>query len=244
MSGHKVAIIQSSYIPWKGYFDIIHDVDEFIFLDDVQYTVRDWRTRNRIKTANGVCWLTVPAGASRDRLICEVTLDDPSWQKKHWKTICHSYSRTPFFRQYAAFFEDMYLGQSWTNLSQMNRSMTQRIAHELLGISTVFTDSRHYAAQGAKLERILDLLRLSGATDYLSGPMAADYLEPQRFEAMGIGLQLKNYSDYPDYSQLYPPFEHTVSILDLIFNTGPQAPDYIWSHRRGIMDKPGTLPAL
>jgi hypothetical protein len=234
MSGHTVAIIQSSYIPWKGYFDIIHDVDEFIFLDDVQYTVRDWRTRNRIKTANGTSWLTVPAGANRNRLICEVSLDEPSWQQKHWKTLCHSYSRAPYFRQYAAFFEELYLGQTWTNLSQMNRSMTQRIAHELLGIHTTFSDSRSYPSQGAKLDRIMDLLQMSGATRYISGPMAADYIDPSRFDAMGIELQFKNYSDYPDYPQLYPTFEHAVSVVDLIFNTGPHAPDYIWGHRQGV----------
>jgi hypothetical protein len=236
MNGHKVAIIQSSYIPWKGYFDVIHDVDEFIFLDDVQFTTRDWRSRNRIKTADGTHWLTVPAGANRNRLICEVTLNDPGWQEKHWKTLCHSYSRAPFFRQYAPFFEELYLGQTWRNLSHMNQTMTQRIAHEMLGIRTVFTDSRSYAAQGAKLDRIIDLLRLSGATSYLSGPLAMDYLEPQKFETLGITLQLKDYSDYPTYAQLYQPFEHTVSVLDLIFNTGPQAPEYIWGHRHAATD--------
>lgn len=242
MNGHKVAIIQSSYIPWKGYFDIIHDVDEFIFLDDVQFTSRDWRSRNRIKTADGAHWLTVPAGSDRSRLICEVTLDDAGWQTKHWKTLCHSYSRAPFFRQYASFFEELYLGQTWRNLSEMNQTMTQRIAHELLGIRTVFADSRGYAAQGAKLDRIIDLLRRCSATSYLSGPLAANYLEPQKFDALGIALQLKNYSDYPEYPQLYPPFEHAVSVLDLIFNTGPQAPEYIWGHRRAAMNNGQPVP--
>ena len=243
MNGHKVAIIQSSYIPWKGYFDIIHDVDEFIFLDDVQFTTRDWRSRNRIKTADGTHWLTVPAGSNRNRLIYEVMLEDPGWQEKHWKTLCHSYSRAPFFRQYASFFEGLYLGQTWRNLSQMNQTMTQRIAHELLGIRTAFTDSRSYAAQGAKLDRIIDLLRLSGATSYLSGPLAVDYLEPRKFETLGITLQLKDYSDYPTYPQLYQPFEHTVSVLDLIFNTGPQASEYIWGHRRAATNNGRPAPA-
>jgi WbqC-like protein family len=231
MSRHSVAIIQSSYIPWKGYFDIIHEVDEFIFLDDVQYTVRDWRTRNRIQTANGPIWLTVPAGANRNRLLEDVALEDASWQAKHWKSICHSYARAPYFRTYAPFFEELYLGKAWTNLAQMNRSMTQRIAHELLGIETTFTESSSYAAKGAKLDRILDLLRLSGASSYLSGPTAADYLGQDSFDAAGVELRLKDYSDYPVYPQMYPPFEHAVSVIDLLFNTGPQAPDYIWGHR-------------
>ncbi|HKU17735.1 MAG TPA: WbqC family protein [Candidatus Saccharimonadales bacterium] len=231
MSVRTVAIIQSSYIPWKGYFDIINDVDEFIFLDDVQYTVRDWRTRNRIKTANGLMWLTVPAGSNRNRLICDVTIEDSSWQKRHWQTIRHNYSRAPYFREYESFFEELYLGRTWTNLSDMNRHITQRIATDLLGIRTTFTDSRTYNAQGARLGRILDLIRLSGAKRYLSGPSASNYLDIEKFKAIGVELKLKDYSDYPEYPQLYQPFEHTVSVIDLIFNTGPHAISYIWGHR-------------
>jgi WbqC-like protein len=233
MSGHTIAIIQSSYLPWKGYFDIIHDVDEFIFLDDVQFTVRDWRTRNRIKTANGSIWITVPVGANRNRLISDVTIEDSQWQKKHWASIRHSYSRAPYFRHYEAFFEELYLGCHWTNLSEMNRSMTQRIARELLGIQTRFTDSSTYGAQSAKLDRILDLVRLSGARCYMSGPTASGYLEKDRFDALGVTLKIKDYSDYPEYPQLYQPFDHAVSVIDLLFNTGPKAPDYIWGHRGG-----------
>lgn len=228
---HTVAIIQSSYIPWKGYFDIAHDVDEFIFLDDVQYTVRDWRTRNRIKTANGSIWLSVPAGSDRNRLICDVALDDDRWQEQHWKSIAHSYSRAPYFQQYAEFFEQLYRGQTWRNLSHMNRSTTELIARELLGIQAKFTDSRAYAARGSKQERILDLLKRSKANCYVSGPSAAGYLDPLKFEELGIALIFKDYSNYPEYSQLYPPFEHAVSILDLIFNTGPLAAEYIWGYR-------------
>jgi hypothetical protein len=231
MSGHTVAIIQSSYLPWKGYFDIIHDVDEFIFLEDVQFTVRDWRTRNRIKSANGPVWLSVTAGSDRNRLLCDVTLGNRDWQQQHWKSIRHNYSRAPHFRQYAAFFEELYLDRTWTNLSEMNRHITQRIATELLGIQTKFSDSRDYQAQGTRLDRVLDLLKRSGATTYISGPSASSYLDASQFEAAGIALRLKDYSDYPEYPQLYPPFEHAVSVIDLIFNAGPQAPDYIWGHR-------------
>src|SRR5690554_1008780 len=122
MSEHRVAIVQSSYIPWKGYFDIAHGVDEFVFLDTVQFTTRDWRSRNRIKTANGLLWLTVPVGSRRSRRICDVAIGDASWQGKHWKTIVHSYGKTPGFRIYRDFFEHLYIGKKWTNLSQMNQS--------------------------------------------------------------------------------------------------------------------------
>ena len=231
MNGHKVAIIQSSYIPWKGYFDIIHDVDEFIFLDDVQFTSRDWRTRNRIKTAQGSQWLSIPAGSSNKRLICEVRLGDAAWQAKHWRSIQQNYSRAPYFKTYRDFFEGFYLGTTWSSLSEMNQHLIRSIATDLLGIVTTFNDSRDHAPQGQKLDRLLDLLLKVGASSYVSGPNAQDYIDPARFEAAGIELLYKDYSDYPEYPQLYPPFEHAVSVLDLIFNTGPQAPEYIWGHR-------------
>lgn len=228
----RVAIIQSSYIPWKGYFDIIHDVDEFIFLDDVQFTTRDWRTRNRIKTPNGLLWLSVPAGSDRNRRICDVALREHDWQQKHWKTLVHNYSRAPFFARYQSFFEDLYLGKRWENLADMNQAFILRIARELLGIRTRCVDSRHYDARAASTQRLLGLVRQAEGDVYLSGPNAKAYLDTSQFSQANIGLQFKDYSGYPEYPQLYPPFEHAVSILDLIFNTGPDAPEYIWGHLR------------
>lgn len=228
---HRVAIIQSSYIPWKGYFDIIHDVDEFIFLDHVQFTSRDWRTRNRIKTRDGLLWLTVPAGSDRNRRICDVRLEDRSWQEKHWKTILHNYSKAPHFARYRPFFEEIYLGTAWSSLSELNQTMTTRIARELLGIETRFRDSRELDPEGAKLELILDLVRKSGATTYVSGPSADDYIDPALFADAGVELVYKQYSGYPEYAQAHPPFEHAVSIVDLLFNVGENAPHYIWGWR-------------
>lgn len=231
MTSHRVAIVQSSYIPWKGYFDIIHDVDEFVFLDNVQFTSRDWRSRNRIKTANGLFWLSVPAGSDRNRRICDVVLGDPSWQAKHWKSILHSYSKAPYFNAYRPLFEELYLGRRWNNLSEMNKEMIKRIAEDVLGLSPRFSDSTEYAPAGTKFDLILDLVAKTGATTYLSGPSARGYIEPDRFMAQGVMLEYKDYRGYPEYPQLYPPFEHAVSILDLLFNTGPDASKYIWEWR-------------
>lgn len=228
---HRVAIIQSSYIPWKGYFDIANDVDEFIFLDHVQFTSRDWRSRNRIKTRDGLLWLTVPAGSDRNRRICDVRLEDPAWQQKHWKSILNSYSKAPHFKDYRAFFEDLYLGRRWESLAKMNQIMTRRIASELLGIRTVFRDSRELSPEGAKLDLILDLVRKTGATTYVSGPAARDYMEPDKFTDAGIELVYKDYGGYPQYPQLHPPFEHAVSVLDLLFSVGADAPRHIWGWR-------------
>lgn len=224
-------VLQSNYIPWKGYFDLIHDADLFIFYDDVQYTKNDWRNRNKIKTRNGASWITVPVGIDANRLICDVTIKDPAWQRKHWNAICHEYSRAPYFTFYRPFFEEVYVGQQWNNLSIMNQTITRRIASELLGITTKFGDSREYQPEGTNLDRLLDLLRKVVTRQYISGPAAMSYIAPERFAQAGIELIWKDYSTYPEYQQAHPPFDHGVTILDLLFNVGPDAPTYIWGAR-------------
>lgn len=226
-------ILQSNYIPWKGYFDLIHDADVFVFYDDVQFTVRDWRTRNKIKTSQGLLWLSVPAGADRNRLICEVQLADAGWQAKHWQTIEQNYRKSPYFEHYRPLLEELYLRHRWTNLTELNQTFIRRIAQDILGLSTVFRDAREFQAEGQKQDRLLDILGKLGAKRYVSGPAAKDYIDPARFEAAGIELVWKDYTGYPEYPQRFPPFEHAVSILDLLFNVGPNAPWYIWGWREG-----------
>jgi hypothetical protein len=228
----KVAINQSNYIPWKGYFDLINDVDLFLFYDDVQYTVRDWRNRNRVKTAQGTIWLTVPVGSDRNRRICDVAIPYQAWQTKHWKTILHSYSRAPYFDRFREFFRWVYLENRWTNLSALNQHLITTIASEWLGIETRFVQAPTLDAEYHKQDRILALLKKVGAEIYVSGPAAKAYLDAARFEQEGIRLVWKEYSGYPEYPQLYPPFEHAVSIIDLLFHTGPDAPFYVWKWRK------------
>ena len=184
----RVAILQSSYIPWKGYFDIIHDVDLFIFYDDVQYTLRDWRNRNRVKTARGVEWLTIPTNGTQQHLICDVQFTDPKWQIKHWETLRHVYGKAPYFERYRPFLQDVYLGQHWTHLSELNQYLIKEISREFLGISTRFADSRQYHAVDTKQERIKDLLKKAGATLYVSGPSAKNYIDEAKFAEAGIEL--------------------------------------------------------
>ena len=195
--------------------------------------MRDRRHRNRIKATNGPEWLSIPAGDDRNRLICEVTLKDHAWQAKHWRTLEQNYGRCPYFECYRQYFEQIYLGQTWSNLSELNQSLIKHIAREFLGIQTEFADSRSFAGEGQKLERLIDVVRKSGATSYLSGPAARDYIVPERFTDHGIELLWKDYSGYPQYQQRFPPFEHGVSILDLLFNVGPDTPWYIWGWRQG-----------
>jgi hypothetical protein len=233
----KVVILQSSYLPWKGYFDLIHDADLFVFYDDVQYTNRDWRSRNKIKTVQGPAWITIPVGSRRDQLICDIEIKDRAWQAKHWKTIVHTYSKRPFFGLYEDFFGDLFLEKKWDNLSNLNQYVIQAISKDLLGISTTFADSREFHVTGNKLERLFNLVKATQADCYISGPAAKDYIDPSVFLDAGIELVWKNYSGYPGYPQCYPPFEHGVSVLDLLFNVGPDAPWYIWGWREG-----GRLP--
>ena len=227
----RVAVLQSNYLPWKGYFDIIQAVDEFVFYDDVQYTKNDWRNRNRIKTAQGVQWITVPTGSDLDRCIDQVELPDAHWQAKHWKTLQQSYARAPHFERYRPFFEDVYLARRWTRLAELNRYLIEHIAREFLGIGTQFRDAREFTLAGHKSERLLDLVRQLGTTTYVSGPSARDYMDLDAFTEAGIAVEFFDYSGYPEYPQLHPAFEHGVSIVDLLFQTGPDAPRYIWGWR-------------
>ncbi|MFH1940565.1 MAG: WbqC family protein [bacterium] len=231
MSQKTVAVIQSNYIPWKGYFDIIHDADLFIFYDDIQYTKNDWRNRNKIKTDRGMMWLTIPVGTSLNRLICEVEIEDRRWAKKHWHSLKQWYGSAPYFHEYEPFLEEFYLRKTHRSLSDLNRQLIVSISREFLGISTEFDDSCNFRLEGNKLERLICLLKKAGAARYISGPSAREYIDETRFKETGIELIYKDYSGYPEYPQLHPPFRHDVSILDLLFNAGPEAPLYIWGWR-------------
>ena len=229
----NVVVLQSNYIPWKGYFDLINDADVFIFYDDLQFTKNDWRNRNKIKTEQGLRWLSIPVGSNAKRLICDVALNDASWQKCHWNSLQRQYEKCSFFKLYREFFEDIYLNRIWTNLSELNHALIKTIAQDILGIKTQFRDSREFALHGKKLDRLLDLVLQSEATHYITGPAARGYIEPARFAEMKVELVWKDYSHYPEYAQAHPPFEHGVTILDLLFNAGPQASWYIWGWRGG-----------
>ncbi len=232
-----LAIDQPNYIPWKGYFDLIHDVDLFIFYNDVQYTSRDWRNRNIIITPNGTQWLTVPVGQKTHRLICDVKMEDDSWQKVHYETIKYAYSKSPYFKKYKDFLEECYLGKKWEYLYELDQYLTVEISRRYLGISTKFADSRDYETHGVKHERLLSLIEAVGDVSiYESGPAAKDYIVSEDYMRHDITLRWKNYDNYPQYPQNGKEFVHAVSILDLLFNVGPDAPYYIWGWR----DKTGT----
>ncbi len=225
-----VAIVQSCYIPWKGYFDLIKSADEFILLDDVQYTRRDWRNRNRIKTKSGLLWLSIPVearGHYHDR-IRDITVSQRTWGQRHWASIAANYARARYFTTYAPLLRDLYLDDDDVHLSRINFRFLRRIC-DILGISTKITWSSDYEVRPGRTERLVSLCRQVGATRYLSGPSAKDYLETRLFEKEGIDVAFFDYAGYPEYPQLFPPFAHQVSIIDLILNVGPDAPRYMLS---------------
>ena len=131
----KVAVLQSNYIPWKGYFDIINDVDEFIFYDDIQFTKNDWRNRNKILTPQGEVWLSVPVGSNENRLIVEVKMNNSDWQRKHFLTLEMAYHKAPFYRRYEEFLKSVYLEKKWQYLYELNRFLIENISREFLGIT-------------------------------------------------------------------------------------------------------------
>lgn len=227
-AGKRVAIVQSNYIPWKGYFDLINCVDEFILFDDVQYTRRDWRNRNRIKTPQGVAWLTIPVNVKGryEQRIDEVTVSDPGWAGTHWKTIHQNYASASCFDECAGAIEAAYRSLRSELLTDINRQLLGSLC-ELVGIDTPLKRSSEYATEGRKSERLVNLCLAAGATEYLSGPAAKAYLDEGAFSDAGIGLSWFDYGGYPEYEQPYPPFEHSVSIVDLLFSTGADAPKYM-----------------
>lgn len=224
----RVAILQSNYIPWKGYFDLIAAVDEFILFDDMQYTRRDWRNRNQVKTPQGVQWLTVPVlvKGKYHQKIKDTLIDGNDWMPVHWKTICQNYGRAPHFDSIASMLEPLYLSNPCTHLSHLNRRFIDFVCG-YLGIKTVITNSWDYNQCEGKTERLASLCAQAGATEYVSGPAAKDYVDEQVFIDHGIKLTWFDYAGYPEYPQLWGEFTHGVSVLDLMFNCGKDAPRYM-----------------
>jgi hypothetical protein len=224
----KVAIVQSNYIPWKGYFDLINLVDEFVLYDDVQYTRRDWRNRNLIKTPGGLAWLTIPVEAKGHyhEAIRHVRIADPAWGRRHWATLEHTYGRAAHFDDYRRPFEPLYLATREPSLSLTNRAFIETICG-LLGIATRISWSWEHPRAEGRTDRLIAICKSLQARVYVSGPAARAYLDEASFHAEGIEVQWMDYSGYPDYRQLHGPFEHGVTILDLLFNEGPAASRYL-----------------
>jgi hypothetical protein len=225
-----VAVVQSNYVPWKGYFDLIRVADEFVLFDDVQYTRRDWRNRNRIKTTDGLQWLTIPVevkGKYTQR-IRDARVSDRAWAAGHWVRIRHAYAKAPHFLEFADLFGELYAQAArLTSLSEINERFLRAVCG-VLGITTRITSSADYDVSNPDpTGRLVDVCTQARATAYLSGPAARAYLDEAVFDRAGVGVRYMDYAGYPEYPQLHGPFEHAVSVLDLLFMTGPRAAEYL-----------------
>ena len=228
MQNKKIAILQSNYIPWKGYFDLIASVDEFILYDDMQYTRRDWRNRNQIKSSQGVQWLTIPVQVKSkyDQKIKNTVIDGSGWAKMHWKALEQNYKRAPHFDEVAQWVKPIYEAATDTHISSLNRKFITAICN-FLDIKTVITNSWDYCLIEGKTERLADICKQAGAGEYLSGPSAKNYIEESMFSDMSIKLTWMDYAGYPEYPQLWGEFSHGVTVLDLLFNCGKSAPQFM-----------------
>jgi hypothetical protein len=222
----KCVILQPSYIPWRGYFDQINRADVFVFYDDVQYDKHGWRNRNQIKTAQGRHWLTIPVhsgGVVENSVpIKQIEIDwSKPWNTSHWKALCFAYGRAPFFREYAALLEPFYQRHD-VLLADFTIDLTIALARTLGINHTRFIRSSGMDASGQKTDRLVQILVQLGVKNYISGPSAKDYIENDKLVSAGITLEYIDYN-YPEYPQLHPPFDPNLSILDLLFMTGPDA---------------------
>ncbi len=229
----KIAILQPNYIPWKGVFDLIDRVDIFIFYDDVQYTVKDWRSRNRIRTTHGDIWLTVPVKTKGlgEQLICDAEIDMSSnWQRKHYKALKINYQKAMYFKEYEYLLEEIYLRNSWAKISDLNIYSTQLLA-KALGIEVEWHKSSDLEQSGNKDgEKVVKICKMLGCDYFINGPTAKAFMNEELFRENGIVLDYMEYG-YPEYRQLHQPFTHQVTVLDTIFNCGPEARKFICMSR-------------
>ena len=224
----RISIIQSCYIPWRGFFDLIGRCDRYVIFDHVQYVRRHWHNRNRVKTAAGPEWLTIPviSKGRREQTIDTVEIEKP-WAEKHWRAIELAYRRAPQFAMMAPRVCGWYeRAAKETLLTEVNTLFLREIA-ALLGLRTQFVRDTAHPAEGGKTERLLTIIKAAGADTYLSGPSAKAYLDVALLAGAGIAVEWMSYEGYPPYPQLHGPFEPSVSVLDLLFNVGPDAPRYL-----------------
>ncbi|WP_114327640.1 WbqC family protein [Candidatus Colwellia aromaticivorans] len=225
---NKVAILQSNYIPWKGYFDLMNQVDDFVIYDCVQYTKNDWRNRNQIKSKNGLQWLTIPVSVkSSSQLINETEVANTVWIDKHMKTIAQTYAKSECYKDYADEVLATYeAAKSLTKLSDINLLFIKWI-NKKLGITTNIHSSTDFNLEEDRIDRLVSICEQLNANTYLSGPAAKNYLDEQRFTDKSIAIEWMEYSGYPEYPQFGTEFQHGVSVLDLLFHTGSNAANFL-----------------
>ncbi len=226
------AIHQPQYLPWLGYFDKIAQADVFVFYDDTQFKKNEWQNRNRIKTAQGWQWLTVPVRHHFGQTIAETEINNNvNWRHKHWQALLSNYRKAPFFEQYAEGFQKAY-EREWTHLGELNMYFVERLC-EWLGVQTRFVRSSELGGdKGAATDALVHICQAVGANAYLSGAGGRDYVEAELFARAGISLTFQDYQ-HPVYPQLFGDFVSHLSIVDLLFNVGPDSLDVLRGRAEG-----------
>ena len=210
----KIAINQSNYISWRGYFDMIKSVDLYILYDDVQYTRRDWRNRNKIKTPHGPKWLTVPVSVrgKYHQKIKDTCVSDNNWNTKHLKTIKGCYSKSECYKDVFPFIEELYMTANYETISEINYHFISGICNYLDIDTQIVFSSIYDLSVEEKTSRLVDICKQAGASEYISGPLAKDYITKDKFDAENIKLTWMNYDEYPEYPQLYGDFVQKLSL--------------------------------
>jgi len=218
---NRIAVLQPSYLPWLGFFEQMMSVDTFVFYDDVQYTKNDWRNRNRIKTKDGFLWLTIPVKGSTSLQIREVRIDNnQNWQEKHQKTLVQLYSKAPYFEEVLVLFEPLWNKKYEFLLDAVVDSIT--IITEYLNIETKIIFSSEIKVSGNKNEKLINICKTLGASEYYSGLAAQNYLDNELFNRNGINIAFQHYQ-HPLYPQMHGNFVSHLSIIDLLFNCGKKS---------------------
>ena len=220
----KIIVTQSNYVPWKGFFDGLAQADEIVIYDDMQFTKRDWRNRNVIKTPQGNKWITIPVQVKGkyNQRVNETIISDRGWRKSHLGLLRQNYADSANFKDMYAWIESVYDECSMDTLTEINTILLRQICIRL-DINIQFIDSRQCELYGEKSEKLANVAQQRNATDYYCGPASKNYLDESKFTELGINVHYFDYSGYPEYPQLHGNFNHEVSILDLLFNVGDNA---------------------
>lgn len=223
----KVIITQSNYIPWKGYFSAMREATHLVLYDDMQYTKRDWRNRNKLITSNGPKWLSIPIDVKGKyyQKINEAQVSNSEWGVQHWNFIKNNYNKSPYFKKYQHHFIDLYLNPSSTYLSDINLDFIKKII-TLLEIEIKVISSKEFDLNGDKTEKLVNICKELTAEKYFTGPAAKNYMDESLFIKNNIEIEYYNFSGYPEYKQQWEGFSHAVSILDMFFNLGPETIKY------------------
>ena len=221
-----VAIHQPQFLPWLGYFDKLDKADVFCFLDNVQYKKNEWQNRNRVKTAQGAQWFTVPVRYRFPQKIHEVEINNhEKWRRKHLQTLTTNYRKAPYFSVYFEMFENIY-SREWHSLADLNQHTTMQLVKALGLAEKQIVRASELTLSEDPTQRLIDICLACGAEVYLAGRDGAAYMDMERFEGSGIEVVFQDFH-HPSYHQLYGEFISHLSVVDLLFCCGPESRDMI-----------------